>query len=404
METEQETTSTQTEEESTETGEGVNDVELEETNTLKPISMSWFPVLDMSEAQKVSDNLYEKEIVRAAVIKDKKTGKEIRFDAQFMKEFKDHFDAILASDGYIPVQDVTDKNEHTERTKYQVGVVEAMRLDDEKNPTKVIAQIKLNEDMQKVVDFNPKIGVSIGASYTHLSEEGRPTNVFPRHVAITHRPKLNGMAAWKNLIKMSEEAGILDLTDADYVELTQETEDTERKVNDMAVEKEGQTPTINLTELMEDEAFKSAFNAAVASQVTELTADKDAEIERLRNSVGEVQRSSYEQAVNLAVESYAQAGVPRMIRESAKALLLSFEAGEESKELNLTEGDGDEAKEVKLSRWQAVTRLLDEVKGVIDMTVEQGSAEEVETDGELTGDARKAAVDGLVGLARANRK
>jgi hypothetical protein len=386
--------------------EGVNNLDMEEylglaEGAAKEAAVSWFPVLDMAAAEKVSDNLYEKEIIRAGVIKDAKTGKEIKFDASFMKEFKENFEAVLASEGYVPVQDVTDDNKHTDATQYQVGIVNKMRLDDEQNPTKVIAQIKLNEDMRKVVDFNPKIGVSIGASYSHLSEDGRPTNVFPRHVAITHRPKLKGMDSWKNLIKMSDagEALTLDLTDADYVEETEVND--ERKVTEMAEEAKN---TINLTELMQDEAFKSAFNDAVSTQVANLTEEKDKEIERLQKSVGEVQRSSYEQAVNLAVESYAQAGVPKPIRDTAKALLLSFEAGEEAKTLNLTEGEGDDKKQVELSRWETVTRLLDEVKGVVDMTEEQGSGEEDESNGALTGDARKAAVEGLVGLARANRK
>lgn len=384
--------------------EEVNDLDLEEylglaEQAAHDIAVAWFPVLDMSVAEKIDDAQYEKEIVRVGTIKDKKSGKEIKFDGQFLKEFKSNFDAVLASNGYVPVQDVTDDNRHTDRTRYQVGIVNELRLDDEENPTRVIARIKLNDDMKNVVDFNPKIGVSIGASYTHLSEDGRPTNVFPRHIAITHRPKLQGMEAWKKLVKMSDagEELTLDLTDADFTEGLPEREDTsERSEVEMA--------DINFTELMENAEFKNAFESAVAAQVATATQEKDQRIQELENSVGQVQRSSYEQAVNLAIESYAQAGVPRSVREPAKALLLSFEAGEESRTLNLTEGEGDESETVELSRWQVVTRLLDEVKGVIDMS-ERSSGEDDETvvNGQLTGDARKAAVEGLVNLARSNR-
>jgi hypothetical protein len=376
--------------------EGVNELDMEEyldiaNSAASEIAVAWFPVLDMSEPEKISDEVYEKEIVRAGTITDKKSGQSITFDARFLKEFVQNFQNVVASDGYLPVQDVTDNNEHTDRTKFQVGVVNEMKLDDPDNPTKVIARIKLNDDMRKVVDFNPKVGVSIGASYTHL-EEGRPTNVFPRHVAITHRAKLKGMDSWKRMVKASDagEELTLDLTDADFVE---------RKVNDMA--EDTKTPEVkefNLSELLENEDFKTFL----ATQIETATTAKDEEIERLRNSVGEVQRSSYEQAVNLAVESYAQAGVPRAVREPAKALLLSFESGEESKELELTEGEGDEAQTSKLSRWQTVTKLLDEVKGVIDMS-ENGSSEEPEDESDFTGDKRQAAVDGLVNLARLNR-
>lgn len=377
--------------------EGVNELDMDEytdvmATAASEIAVAWFPVLDMSEPEKVSEDVYEKEIVRAGTITDRKSGKSITFDDKFLKEFVHNFQNVVASDGYLPVQDVTDNNEHTDRTEYQVGVVNEMKLDDENNPTKVIASIKLNEKMREIVDFNPKVGVSIGASYSHL-EEGRPTNVFPRHVAITHRAKLKGMDSWKRMVKASDagEELTLDLTDADF---------EERKVTDMADEKTDnvQAPELNLSELMESDEFKTLL----ATQVQAATQSKDEEIERLRDSVGEVQRSSYEQAVNLAVESYAQAGVPRAVREPAKALLLSFESGEESKELELTEGEGDNENTLKLSRWQTVTRLLDEVKGVIDMS-EKSSSEEPEGDSDFTGDKRQAAVDGLVNLARANR-
>lgn len=376
--------------------EGVNELDMEEyldiaNSAASEIAVAWFPVLDMSEPEKVSDDVYEKEIVRAGTITDKKSGKSITFDARFLKEFVRNFQNVVASDGYLPVQDVTDNNEHTDRTKFQVGVVNDMKLDDDENPTKVIASIKLNDVMKKVVDFNPKVGVSIGASYSELVE-GRPTNVFPRHVAITHRAKLKGMDTWKRMVKASDagEELTLDLTDADF---------EERKVTDMADEKTPQeTPELNLTELMASEEFQTLL----ATQVQEATKTKDEEIERLRNSVGEVQRNSYEQAVNLAVESYAQVGVPRSVREPAKALLLSFDSGEESKELELTDGEGENKQTVKLSRWQTVTRLLDEVKGVIDMS-EKSSSEEPEDESDFTGDRRKAAVDGLVALARVNR-
>lgn len=377
---------------------GVNELDMEEytdvmNSAASDIAVAWFPVLDMAEPEKISEGVYEKEIVRAGTITDKKSGKSINFDSQFLKEFVQNFKTVLATNGYLPVQDVTDNNAHTDRTSYQVGVVNDMTLDDEENPTKVIAKIKLNDAMRQVIDFNPKVGVSIGASYTHLDGD-RPVNVMPRHVAITHNEKLKGMDNWKRMVKASEagEELTLDLTDADF---------EERKVTDMAETPENtpvETPQLNLAELMASDEFQTLL----ASQVQEATKDKDAEIERLRNSVGEVQRNSYTQAVNLAVESYAQAGVPRSVREPAKALLLSFEAGEESKELELTDGEGDDAQTLKLSRWQTVTKLLDEVKGVIDMS-EQGSSEEPEDDNTFTGESRKAAVDGLVSLARANR-
>lgn len=402
-------------------GEGVTDLldpekfmELAE-NAAYSEALVRFPVMELSEPKKVGDDLYEKVIVRNAIVKDTK-GNNVMLDGNFMKALKANFEQLAATGEYVPLQFVKDDNKHTDDPRYYGGEVVKMELDDEDNPTSLKATFRLESDAKKVVDAQPKIGVSIGAQYM-VDESGKPVNPSLKHIALAHRVQVKKMGNWRKLINASEygEALTLDLTDADMevIELEQSEDDNPKGGKDMADDKTGQETgngKVELTEEMLQTLLASdEVQAAITKQVTDAIDTLRTENETLRNRLGTVESKSFTQAVEAAVDSYANKGVPKVLRDLGQGLLLTFAQDDDqtaSIELSVTTGEGDEAKteELKLSRYEAVLRILDEAEGFVNMSKEKGSSEEVELSDSapLQGDARAEAISVLTGKARAN--
>lgn len=357
------------------------------------------------EAKHIGGNVYSKEILRKGTIKY--NGKEITFDGDFLKALKSNFEESAVD--YVPLQFVTDQNAHSDDPRLFGGMVKKLKLDDEENPTKLSAEFELNEEARKAVENNPKVGVSIKAHPSYVDESASkvygPTLL---HVAMTNRPRVKQMDAWMP-IAASEDDDTIDLTDGVFEYET--SIDNTKGDDDMAgkeVEVKVEQPTFELTEDVIANIFNSEKGKELISlAVADATKEKDDEIERLSNSVQAVESKSYKQAVELAVESYAQKGVPKVARDLVENLLLTFgdDTDEDVVELSVTTGEGDNesTEEIKLSRWEAGLKILDEFEGFVDMTPESGSEEHELSDAPLTGEARKAAVAGLLGKARENR-
>jgi regulator of replication initiation timing len=303
------------------------------------------------------------------------------------------------------LQFVKDDNKHTDDPRYYGGEVVKMELDDEDNPTCIKATFKLGDEAKKVVDAQPKVGVSIGAQYALDAASGKPINPFLKHIALAHRVQVKNMGNWEKLIAASDygEALTLDLTDADI-----EIVDKEGG-QDMA-----DNGKVELTQEMLQEILASdEVKTAIASQVTEATSTLRTENESLRNRLGTVESTSFKQAIEAAVGSYAPKGVPKIARDLVQGLLLTFaEDTDETPTIELTTvtvtGEGEEKtetkEELKLSRYEAAIRLLEEFEGFVNLTGEKGSNEEVELseNGKLEGSARKNAIAFLTGKAREN--
>jgi hypothetical protein len=369
-----------------------------------------FPVMELAEPKQVGEDLYEKVIVRNAIVKDTK-GNKVMLDGNFMKALKRNFDELAATGEYVPLQFVKDNNAHTDDPRYYGGEVVKMELDDDENPTQVKATFKLGEEAKKVIDAQPKIGVSIGAQYM-VDASGKPVNPFLKHIALAHRVQVKGMGNWRKMITASEYGEELTL---DLTESTVEIIDTNNVVEggtNMADDKTPQAPEqkLELTEEMLQQILASdEVKNAISTKVTEATEGLRTENETLRNRLGTVESKSYAQAVEAAVDSYAQKGVPKVARDLVQGMLLTFAADDDQTaklELSVVEGEGDAqtTKKLELSRYEAAIRLLEEFEGFVNMSKEQGSGTEVELseNGNLQGDARKDAIAFLSGKARQN--
>jgi len=358
---------------------------------------------EKTNAVELSENQWKKEILKVGKIKY--NGREIEFTPEFLKEMKHNYEKGVID--YVPLQFVNEQNGHSDDPRLFGGTVQKLELDDEDNPTSLNAIFKLEEDALKAVRANPAVGASIKAHPNYVDPDDNHHGATLLHVAMTPRPRLKALAAWEP-IAASEQGDTIDLTEADYVAeevveataeetVVEETTTTpEQEETNMA---EAGNTTINLTELLENPEFKSQFELAVSNA----TASKDQEIERLQTRLGTVEEKSYAQAVELAVDSYADAGVPKAIRDVAQSLMMSLSDVAEDEVVELTEGEGDAATQVKVTPIEAVTRILDECKGYVNLTAETGSSADVEEDGALEGESKQKAVKGLVALARANK-
>jgi hypothetical protein len=400
-------------------GEGVKELldsdkflELAEAATYQE-ALVRFPVLELaSEAKSVGDNLYKKVILRNAVVTNTK-GQKVRLDGDFMKALKQNFDDVTASGEYVPLQFVKDDNKHTDDPRYYGGQITELELDDEQNPTCLTATFKLEDEARKVVDAQPKVGVSIGANYFTASD-GRPVNPILRHVALAHRVKVKGMGAWQKMIAASDygEALTVDLTDADVIFEEKEIESSQEGGTDMSESTNGDQKFELTDEMLQEILASDAVKGVITEQIDAATATLKQENETLRTRMQKNESETYSKAVELAVDAYAQKGVPKVARDLVQGLLLTFEPGEgesaedaPSIELTTVTGEGEEAteKKVELSRFEAAVRLLEEFEGFVNMSKEQGSSEDVDLsdDAPLQGDARKDAIAFLQGKAKA---
>jgi hypothetical protein len=396
-------------------GEGVKELldsdkflELAEAAAYKE-ALVRFPVLELaSEAKSVGDNLYKKVVLRNSVVTNTK-GQKVRLDGDFMKALKQNFDELVASGEYVPLQFVKDDNKHTDDPRYYGGQITELELDDGEAPTCLTATFKLEDEAKKVVDAQPKVGVSIGANYL-TGDDGRPINPVLRHVALSHRVKVKGMGAWQRMIAASDygDALTVDLTDADVT--IEDIEDTKKGGKDMAEETTGKFELTDeiLQEILASDAVKGVINTQIEAATTTLKQEN----ESLRTRMEKNESETYSKAVELAVDAYANKGVPKVARDLVQGLLLTFEPSEgedadsaPSIELTTVTGEGDEQTEnkVELSRFEAAVRLLEEFEGFVNMSKESGSSEDVELsdDATLQGDARKAAIAFLQGKAKA---
>jgi hypothetical protein len=354
--------------------------------------------LNEGAAQHISGNKYKKEILRLGEIVVDRMGRKFNFTGKFMKGLRDNFKKNPID--YVPLLYTKEGEVHASSGNPDLygGVVEDLELDNETNPTKLYGVFNLTEKTAEVVEHNPKFGVSVTA---HPNYVDTPRGVYygPTllDVAATHKPKLTKMDSWEKIaVKASDEITeyeILDLSDETFVETL-----TEEKEASMADEKTVEQQPINLSNeqieaLLESDAFKSVLN----SKVEAATAEKDAEITRLSDTLGTMQKNTYKQGVETLMAAYKSSGVPPVITDAAEVLLMSFEGTDADETFQLSQGD----ETLELTRIKLVGKMLDEAKGLVNLSSEQGGEEDPEETVGLSDEEATSAVNQLVSMAKA---
>lgn len=272
-----------------------------------------------------------------------------------------------------------------------------MSLDDEENPTKMRAKFDVTDEARKIIEHNPRFGVSVKVhpNFTDPST-GEYYGAQLLHVAGTHYPRLREMDEWKAIAASVDPDGeTIDLSDGEFDAVEASTDDIVSTEGDEMADKKDETQVLTLDAIMGSDAFKEALQLAVDEQTAELKKENEA----LRGNVDTMRKESYETTVKGAINTYRNAGVPPIMLDMGEALLLSFDQETRNETLELSVTDGDETKTETLSRVAIVTKMLDEAKGFIDLGVERGSSEEAEDATELSAETVDEAAQYLANLA-----
>jgi hypothetical protein len=336
---------------------------------------------NLSSAEKVGKGRYKKEILKVGEIVVDKTGRTFNFTSDFLKGLAQNFKKNPVD--YVPFL-FTDKNDaHTMTANPHTygGKVVELSLDSEDDPQKLYGTFELTEDTEKVVEHNPKYGVSVTAHPNYVDvPRGEYYGPTLLNVAATHYPKMTKMGEWQKASVMASSEPI----DFQVINLSMESFVDDNNIGDDVKEEnmppENEAPlqlsSEQLTQLLESDAVKTA----IAKQVEDEVKAKDDKIVELSNQIGEIRNDSYSKLVEAALNTYNTngdgKGVPPIVLDYAKALMLSMGSEERDEVVTLSTGSGDEAKEVSLNKVQLITKMLDEIKGTLDLSSEQGSEDD----------------------------
>jgi hypothetical protein len=238
--------------------------------------------MDLSEATRVGARTFRKQILPFTTITYR--GRKIRFDRQFMQSVKDAFDNQAYDQ--VPLVLANAANEHHMDPERFTGDVQALELTD----SGLDAIIKTTKRGARVINENPKVGVSVRIKSNLERADGR---FFPRalnHVLVTMDPKVTGMTPWQTVdLSTDSTAEVVDLTAAHY---KKGTTMAQRKAKAGQPQSsvvsiplgDGKTQDLDLANLS-DEEFQSLLDLATAESedddedggVVDVTGDLDDE-------------------------------------------------------------------------------------------------------------------------------
>jgi hypothetical protein len=166
--------------------------------------------VESAEFARVGAKLYRKQILKLGKIAY--GGQTLEFTPDYVKELVNSFN--LGAFDQVAFQMADTSNAHTQDPERFRGEVKGLI------PTEsgLDALIELTEDGARVVEANPKLGVSARIVQPLKQADGR---VFPRalhHVLGTLDPRLTGMAPWQPVQLSSDgsDRPVVDLTAAAY--------------------------------------------------------------------------------------------------------------------------------------------------------------------------------------------
>jgi hypothetical protein len=158
-------------------------------------------------ADQLSKRIFRKQILKFGDIDYH--GRVISFD-------KDYAEGVIASFrdqafDTVPFVLADADNKHTRDPLRARGEI----IDLEATETGLDAVITLNQDAAKIVEDNPKFGVSVSIKEQFQRADGKSYDKALAHVLGTFEPMLPGMSPWQTINASAEDEEILDLTTID---------------------------------------------------------------------------------------------------------------------------------------------------------------------------------------------
>lgn len=345
----------------------------------------------VNRATRREGRLWRKEVLRAGTYNYR--GRKLTITPEDLKAMVDNFNASAVD--YVPFQFVEKDNSHTDEPSKMRGLVRSLATSDDGRS--LIADIELDEEASRLVEMNPRFGTSVQAHMAYKREgDGRYFGPTVLHVAGTHRPVIFGMGEW---VKLSEEHNLLGVIDLSG-EVVEEDEEAEEKDETGFIEKavlttlrylgladarhdasgeEEQSPTekeeaeVAMSEEQIKEKEEKVPDRDKAEGVVGLSmedvearlAEERARWEKERDAL--LQRE-HEKEIEFYLSELKREGVPPAIVDKAAPILKAFRPDkEDGPVISLSENES-------VSLCDAMRGLLEEVKGLIDLSEEKGSA------------------------------
>jgi hypothetical protein len=334
------------------------------------------------QSKALGKNVYRKQVLKAGQFNYK--GRTIKFDRDYFLSIQQAFrDGAFDT---VPFVLADKENRHTMEPERARGEVIGFEVTDDG----LDAILRLSEDAVRIVEENPKFGVSARIIEGLQRGDGYTAKAAIQHVLGTWDPRMTGMSPWKAVDLSNEDHEVVDLTSGGEGEVpfTEEeiaklrallNEDT--TAEDAPAEDETDEFVDSLTEeelealLNEDDESKGEEKKEDAPK-----AEKEEELVKLSNDSGtSVELAAVRDELNAVKAELALAewkrerielsnqGVPPALLDAAEPLLSVPSAGA----VELSNGESVDPAAV-------VREILSKAKGMVDLSAEMGHERSVE--------------------------
>lgn len=359
---------------------------------------------DFSEPVKAGRRRFWKQILPVKSINY--NGRKIDFDRKFHVDLAQSFRGEAFDQ--VPIVFADGENRHNMDPRNYGGDV----LDVQARKDGTWALIEADKDAAKAIQRNPKLGVSARIRQGLEKADGRKFDRAIEHVLLTMNPRVTGMSPWQ-AVDLSEDA------DIEVVDLTAETYEEGNPMGTQASKPKATSDKIDLSNLSDDEfqTLLDLANSALADpeadededlddaelgdveetspvrktrrkkSKTKITVEKDSEddaddddeeedddedVANLSDADKVITRGEVSQFQQMRLDlaagnwksergEYARAGVPPFLLDLAEPVLSLPDA----LTIDLSEND-------TLDASDTIRKMLDGVKGVVDLTGEIG--------------------------------
>jgi hypothetical protein len=323
------------------------------------------------QADQVGKRLFRKQILPIGEIEYE--GETLAFTRETNDALAQNFTA--GAFDQVPVLLANEANQHHSDPEKFRGEVKALESTDDG----LYGVLELTEDGAKLIESNPKLGVS--ARIIRGLENGKDAL---QHVLGTLDPKVTGMKPWEAVsLSVHQDAEVVDLTDEKFAEAGEPTppassstvsdklNDTEKgQLADLLKRggAEAAKDALASTDISDEEVERvvsGLIESATAEEpVAALSEEDRKKIDLATERANDADRRAREAAAELANERYnhkrtelLQAGVPPKLVDLAEPVLKG-----EAKVIELSNGS-------KIDASDTVSKMLDEFKGMIDLSV-----------------------------------
>ena len=226
--------------------------------------------MEFSDTQTLSKRLFRKKLLPVADIDYE--GRKIEFTPAYLNAMVEAFNDGAYDN--VPLQFADAKNSHTNDPERHRGDVVAMTVE----PDGLYVTVSATPEGAKVLQDNPKLGVSARIMNDYTRADGKHYNASVQHILATHDPRITGLGPWSVVENYANE------NDSDTIDLTAKafTNTEEKLVPDNKPNELTDAEFAKLRAILDE--YEAGGNGEADDELTDaeleaLIAEVDAEVE-----------------------------------------------------------------------------------------------------------------------------